>query len=190
MTLTEVKSDRTEGLEAKIDRLTEQVSVLTAEAEERARQRELLSGLVEDVVPLGPDALALVTDRLAEAEQRGYFAFARAGAGMADRVITSFDEDDLEQLGDNIVTILQTVKEITQPEMLALLSHMVEAVQSQQRYVEAEPDRAPSLWDLAKQVRDPDVRRGLARAIGTLRAVSVETGPEPPSQSTHPEGER
>lgn len=142
------------------------------------------ASFVDDVAPLGTDALALVTDRLADAEQRGYFAFASAGAGVVDRIVTDFGEDDLVQLGENIVAILETIKEITQPEMLELLSHMVDAINQQQRRVELESDEAPSLFSLARQIRDPDVRRGMARALSTLRAVSVETGPE--STTDHP----
>ena len=145
---------------------------------------------IDDVAPLGTDALALLTDRLADAEQRGYFAFASAGAGVVDRIVTDFGEDDLVQLGDNVVTILETVKEITQPEMLGLLGHMIDAISQQQQRVESETDEVPSLWSLARQVRDPDVRRGMARALGTLRAVSVETGPETTTElHSHPQGE-
>ena len=46
----------------------------------------------------------------------------------------------------------------------------------------SEPAEAPSLWSLLRQVRDPDVRRGMGRALHTLRAVSAETGP---NQSDH-----
>jgi uncharacterized protein YjgD (DUF1641 family) len=248
--------DATERLEAKLDRLTEQVAVLTADAELRRAQRESfddlradltrisagamdvatrelealgetadledtvrllrrlvetapaleralvgleqISALADDLAPLAPEMMALLTERLAQAEERGYFSFIRAGAGVADRIVTGFDEDDLEQLGENVVTILETIKEITQPEMLTLLGHMVEAIRAQQDRVEHEhPGDAPSLWVLARQVRDPDVRRGIARALGTLRAVSVETGPEqtsPPQTSpghrADPEGDR
>lgn len=247
--------DRTQALEAKIDLLTEQMAVLTAEAEQRRRQREAFTDLTEDlsrvsgeamamatneleqltatadlqdtvrlvrrlievaptldrtlatldqvaalmddVVPLGTDAMALATERLADAERRGYFAFARAGMGVVDNVVTNFEEDDLVQLGDNVVTILGAVKEITQPEMLALLTHMVEAVRRQQERIDAEPEEAPSLWALARAVGDPDVRRGIGRALGTLRSVSLETGPESagasadrPANPTSPQGEQ
>ena len=136
-----------------------------------------VSELVEDAAPLGTDALGVVVDRLAEAERKGYFAFARAGAGIVDRVVTNFDEADLEQLGDNTVAILEAVREITQPEMLSFLGRMVEAVRVEQRAVESETAEPPSLWSLARQIRDPEVRRGMARALHTLRSVSAETTP-------------
>lgn len=177
MTVTDAPLDQMAVLEAKIDRLTEQVAFLAADAAERGKQRSMLSELTGDVAGIAPDAMERIVALLAVAEQKGYFTFATAAAGVADRVVSNFDEHDVEQLGDNVVTILQTVREITQPEMLTLLGRMVGAVKAEQAAVDAEPEDAPSLFALMRQLRDPAVRRGMARALHTLRAVSVETGP-------------
>jgi uncharacterized protein YjgD (DUF1641 family) len=144
-----------------------------------------LGEFVDDAAPLGADVMALLTRRLANAEEKGYVDFARAGARVADRVVTSFDADDLDRLGDNIVEILVAVREITQPELLTILGRMIEAVRAEQRAVAAEPPEPPSLWALALQARDPDVRRGMGRALETLRAVSRETGPDGADAPTH-----
>lgn len=225
----------TSQLEAKIDRLTEQMAILTADAEHRRRQREsfedltgdlsrvshdamalatreletlsqtvdvadlvgllrhlaeaaptldrLVVGLlaaaelVDDAAPLGTDLMSTVTERLAEVDRKGYFTFATAAVGVVDRVVTNFDERDVELLGDNVVAILEVLREVTQPEMLVFLRRMLDAVQHEQAAVEAEAASPPSLWSLVRQLRDPDVRRGMNRALHTLRSVSVETGP-------------
>jgi uncharacterized protein YjgD (DUF1641 family) len=172
MTVTEAPVDRLDALEAKID-------LLIADAEHRRGQRELFESLVGDAAPLGPDVMAAVTERLTDAEQKGYFAMAGAAAGVVDRVVTNFDEHDVELLGDNVVAMLEALREVTQPEMLAFLGRMLDAVQAEQAAVELESTEPPSLWSLARQVRDPEIRRGMARALHTLRAVSAETGPNP-----------
>ena len=242
MTVTEVTVDRLDVLEAKIDAMTEQMAVLSTEAELRARKREAfddltgdlarvsegamvvatreleslsdtvdladtvrllrrlaeiaptldraLAGLgqlaefVDDAAPLATDVMALATDRLGDAERKGYFALAGAAAGVADRVVTSFDQDDLDRFGENVVAMLETVREITQPEMLSFLGRMIGALRAEQTAVELESTDAPSLFALARQVRDPDVRRGMARALHTLREVSAQTGPHGSLQST------
>ncbi len=173
MTVTELPVDRLSILEAKIDALTDHVAVLAVDADRRARQRAVLDELTGDVNTFSGDAMAKVTELMTEAERRGYFDFARAGAGVVDRVVTNFDEDDVEQLGDNIVAILEAVREITQPEILTLLGRMVEAVRTEQEHIAHEDDEPPSLFALARQLRDPDVRRGMGRALHTLRAVSA-----------------
>jgi uncharacterized protein YjgD (DUF1641 family) len=133
---------------------------------------------LDDVSGLSDQAFIKLLRLLEEYEERGYFRFAKAGLGVVDRVVTNFTEEDVEALGDNVVLILETVKEMTQPEIMAVLYRMIEAVQRQQDAFEAEPEQAPSMWALARQLRDPEVRRGMARALNTLKAVSdVETGP-------------
>lgn len=136
------------------------------------------AAFVDDAAPLGTDAMALLVDRLADAERAGYFTFARSAAKVADRVVATYDADDVEQLGDNVVIILDMIRQVTQPELLALLGRMIEAVRLEQASIESEDAAAPSFWALARELRDPDVRRGMARALHTLRAVSARTGPE------------
>ncbi len=165
----DVQADRLDVIEAKLDRLTDQLSVLT--------NLGMVSELVADVTQLGPDVMASAVDLLDEADRKGYFRFAGAAVGVADRVVTNFDEHDVELLGDNVVAMLEALREVTQPEMLAFLSRMIDAVHSQQEAVDDESADPPSLWALARQVRDPDVRRGMGRALNTLRSVAVETGP-------------
>lgn len=139
---------------------------------------EMFSELFEDMMPLTEHAMDVATDRLVNLDQKGYFTFAKSGLHVLDRVVTSFSEDDVEALGDNVVLILETVKEMTQPEIMAVLYRMIEAVQRQQRHIEEEPAEPPSLFKLARQMTDPEIRKGLGRALNTLRAVSeVETGP-------------
>lgn len=139
---------------------------------------ESFSELFADMMPLTEHAVDVATDRLVNLDQKGYFNFAKAGIHVVDRVITGFSEEDVEALGDNVVLILETVKEMTQPEIMAVLYRMIEAVQRQQRQLEAEPDEPPSLFSLVRRMRDPEIRKGIARALNTLGAVSdVDTGP-------------
>lgn len=124
-----------------------------------------LAELAETVSELSGPALGMVTDRLAVADEKGYFAFARAGAGIADRVVTSFTEEDVQALGENIVLILNTVKEMTQPEVMGMLRRTIHTVQ------EEETGEPPSMLALVKEMRDPQVRRGLARMLAALRSM-------------------
>ena len=133
---------------------------------------------LDDVGGLGDEAFITALRTLETFEQRGYFTFAKAGLNVVDRVVTTYGEDDILALGDNVVTILDTVKEITQPDMLALLARMIDALQAQQHVIEEEPAEPPSLFALLKKMRDPDVRRGINRALVTLGSVTAETGPQ------------
>lgn len=133
---------------------------------------ETFAELGHDVMPLTSQVMDLATARLAEADEKGYFTFAKSGLRIVDQVVTNFTDDDVQALGDNVVLILDTVKELTQPEIMAVLHRMIEAVQHQQEQMALEPEEAPSFFQLAKRLRDPDIRTGLGRALNTLSAVS------------------
>lgn len=133
---------------------------------------EMFAELGTDAAPLTSQMMDLATARLAEADERGYFGFTRTGLRVVDQVVTHYTEADVQALGDNIVLILDTVKELTQPEIMGVLHHMIEAVQRQQEQMAAEPAEAPGLFRIALRMRDPEIRKGLNRALNTLSAVS------------------
>ena len=134
------------------------------------RQLESLSALGEEIVPLGAPAMATLTSTFQELEDKGYFAFAKGGAEIVDKVVTSFTEDDIDALGDNVVLILNTVKEMTQPEVMTLLQRTALTAQD----VDDEFAEAPSTFALLKQMRDPQTRRGLGRVMTMLRTIGAE----------------
>ena len=136
----------------------------------------LESGLdfVHDAAPLTKDMMTEATAVLSEMERKGYFGFVRQGAYVMDQVVTSFGEEDVKQLGDNVVLILNTVKSLTQPEMLNLVNGLMAGFHA----AEAEADAGrldTGLLGLMRQMRDPEVRRGLAITLETLKRVSQQT---------------
>ena len=103
--------------------------------------------------------------RLDDLERRGYFGFARGGTEVLDRVVTSFADDDIEQLGDNIVLILNTIKEMTQPEIMRMLQRTAQEVR------DAEVEEI-GLFRLMWRMRNPAVRRGLSRVLKVLESLA------------------
>jgi uncharacterized protein YjgD (DUF1641 family) len=146
-------------------------------------QLDSLSELTSEVTSLAGAGVAKVSDSLAEAERKGYFAFARHGAEMVDEIVTSFSEEDVTALRDNVVLILNTVKELTQPEVMTLLNRTGVSLQSVQEDAGVEP---PSVFALLRQMRDPQVRRGLGRTLALLRTVGEDAPALPASTSTTP----
>lgn len=134
-------------------------------------QLESMSELGSEATRLSGAAVAKVSDVLAEAEQKGYFTFARGGAAIADKVVTSFTEDDVDALGDNVVLILNTLKEMTQPEIMTMLRRTMLTVQE----VEETHVDPPSMFALLKSMRDPQTRRGLAKVLSMLHTVGEES---------------
>lgn len=137
----------------------------TRNLEQILDQVESLSELWQEVSPLSRDAFLSAMMQLNEMEQKGYFTFLSGGMEMLDRVVTSFTAEDVRQLGENIVLILQTVKEMTQPEVMRMLRHTAHVVKDE------EPVDT-SLLSIVRQLNDPAVRRGLAKTLQVLKSVA------------------
>jgi len=129
-------------------------------------QLESLMDLLQTVGPLSDQAFGKVVDILQQAEHKGYFAFARGGMKIADNIVTSFTEADVEALGDNVVLILNVVKEMTQPQIMGFVKSIVATIE-----VETAKPVDASLLALLRQMNDPAVRRGLALTLRVLRVV-------------------
>ena len=139
--------------------------------EKLVAQLDSLQDLAQTVVPLGSGAMETLTGTLETLDEKGYGAFARGGAAIADKVVTSFTEDDVKALGDNVVLILNTLKEMTQPEIMTMLRRTMLTVQE----VEETHVDPPSMFALVKSMRDPQTRRGLAKVLSMLHTVGEES---------------
>ena len=133
-------------------------------------QLESLMDLVQTVGPLTDSAFEKATDLLQTAEHKGYFGFAKGGMQIMDNVVTSFSEEDVKHLGDNVVLILNVVKDMTQPEIMGLVRSIVSDVE-----VEVVKPVNTSLPALLGQMRDPNVRRGLAMTMRVLSVVGAQS---------------
>jgi uncharacterized protein YjgD (DUF1641 family) len=126
---------------------------------------EAVMGLAEEAGLIGKQVFANAVDELDRLEQHGFFAFAREGWRIVDRIVTEFSEEDVRALGDNIVTILSTVRRMTQPEVLQMANQAMSAL-------EPTDDVKISTLELVRELSDPKVRIGLARMLQMLKVLA------------------
>ncbi|MDH3308020.1 MAG: DUF1641 domain-containing protein [Acidimicrobiia bacterium] len=157
------------SLEDRLERLTDQVQFLVADAQRKNRELQMWRDLGRTVAPMAHEPMDVLVEKLSMLEERGYFEFAKGGLDVIDRIVTAYGEDDIKALGDNVELIFDTIKEMTQPQVMSLLGSTVRKLQ------EEEAGDTPSLFSILKEMRDPQVRRGLARVLNTLRSVG-DTG--------------
>ena len=136
-------------------------------------QLDSLTDMLDVARPMMRESMDKVTALLGELESKGYFTFAQGGMRMMENVVTSFNEDDVNRLGDNIVLILNTVKDMTQPEIMNFLRNTL-LVASR----EVEKPVGTSYLDLYRQMQDPAVRRGLALTMRVLKVVGDQAVPD------------
>ncbi len=128
-------------------------------------QLESIMGLAEEMNRLMRPMFNTAVEELDRLEREGYFTFAREGWGIIERIVTEFTEEDVRALADNVVFILNTVRNMTQPEIMALANQSVEALR------EAPADENASLLTMLREMRDPKVRKGLSRMLNLLKAL-------------------
>jgi len=161
----------TTGTADRLDRIEASLGLLLEHAERRDAELEPLRDLAAEVGVLSGPAMDALTGGIQQLDQRGYLGFARSGGRVVERIVASFDEDDVEALGENVVLMLETLRDLTQPEILQLLRQTAGSVSHPDTPSGGPP---PSTLALLRQLRDPDVRRGLGRMLELLRSLGVD----------------
>jgi len=132
---------------------------------------ESASDFMKDVTPIlhqvGLDGIKLMH----EFEQKGYFDFMREAMRIMDNIVTHFSKEDVRLLADNIVTILETVKSLTQPEMLKAINNGIVVYRS----IEIDKVEEISLWKAMKEMNSKEMRKGLGFMITFLKNIARET---------------
>ncbi|MCB2203834.1 DUF1641 domain-containing protein [bacterium] len=131
-------------------------------------QLESVKGFVEDFAPVSRQLSIDLMRRLHEMDQKGYFEFLRELSRMTDTVVTSFSAEDVKQLGDNIVTILNTIKSLTQPDMLQAVNNALVVYKK----LDITIDEKVSLTTLVREINSPEVKRGIAFMLEFLKNLA------------------
>lgn len=111
-----------------------------------------------------------MTLKLHDLDRKGAVEFVVEGARMAEIAATSFTAEDVRLLGENIVTILRTVRSLTQPEVMQIADRVAGALHD----AETRKAAAERRGGLFRALRDPDVRRGMTVMISVLRELGHE----------------
>jgi TusE/DsrC/DsvC family sulfur relay protein len=146
------------ALSAKLDR------VLLA-LEGINRRQAMIDDLVNEMMPVAKLAMGVANDRLQAFDEKGWFAFIRELVAVVDRIVETYGAAGVRDLGDNVVDILDTVKNLTQADILATANVAAETVHGAG---EIEPK---GVLGILKATNDEDVRRGLGVALELLRRV-------------------
>ncbi len=135
-------------------------------------QLESLADLLNTVGPLADDAFGKAVDLMTVLEAKGYFGFARGGTKVIDGLVTSFSEQELVQLGETLPRAMSLVKEMAQLGVIDFAERTI---------VDAKTELAKpvdvSYLGLIRQLRNPQVRRGLALTLSLLQVAGAQAAP-------------
>lgn len=132
---------------------------------------ESITDLLKDAGPMVTEAGIDFTNKLHEFEQKGYFEFFKELTAIMDNIVTSYSPEEVRALADNVVTILDTVKNLTQPDMLNAINNAVSIFKN----LDTESIPEYSLWKAFREMNTPEMKRGLGFIMTFLKNLSKES---------------
>jgi len=133
-------------------------------------QVENVKGFLDDFTPISRELMIDGMNKLDEFDRKGYFEFIKELLKGMDNIVSSFSIDDVKRLSDNIVTIVSTVKNLTQPDMLQTINNALAVYKN----LDIEIAEKVTLMSLVKEFNTPEVKRGLAFAMLFLRNLAQQ----------------
>ena len=131
-------------------------------------QMESAEDLFADLQPLGKQVFDQLLNTLNELDQKGYFEFFRESLKIVDTVVTSFSTEDVRLLRENIASILLTVKNMTQPEMLSTIDNALGFF----RKMDITVEKDISYFQIMKELRNPEVKQGIIFMLEFLKNMA------------------
>jgi uncharacterized protein YjgD (DUF1641 family) len=127
--------------------------------------------LIKDLSPVIRQIGLDLINILHNLEEKGYFIFLRELLNILDKVITHFTIDDLKALADNIVTILETIKNLTQPDMLKAVNNALAIYKN----IDTENMKEISMFKALRMMNSKDGKRALGFIMTFLINVAKNT---------------
>jgi len=109
-------------------------------------------------------------NKLDEFDRKGYFQFIKELSKVMDNVVVSFSPEDVKHLAENAVTILNTVKNLTQPDMLKAVNNAVAVYKN----LDVDVSEKISFFSLIKELNKPEVKKGLAFGLKFLENLGKQ----------------
>ena len=129
---------------------------------------ESVVDFIEDARPIGQSIFHDTLCRLDGLDRRGYFDFFAELVCILDNVVQHFSVKDLELLADNVVTILETIKDLTQPDMLKAINNAVQVY----RHVDLDHVKDISVFGALREMNSPEVKRGIGFLITFIKNIA------------------
>ena len=133
-------------------------------------QFENVKDFINDFSPISRELFFDFMNKLDEFDRKGYFQFMKEFGRVMDNVVVSFSVKDVKHLSENVVTILNTVKNLTQPEMLNAVNNALKVYKN----LDVDVSEKVSVFTLVKELNKPEVKKGLAFGLKFLENLGKQ----------------
>ncbi len=131
---------------------------------------ESINDFLKDATPIARQVGLDTIQKMNELDQKGYIDFFKELSKVLENIVSHFSVEDVRDLSNNVVTILETVKEMTQPDMLSAMDNAVNVFKN----LDTKDIPEYSLWKAMKEMRSPEMKKGLGFIITFLKNLAKE----------------
>lgn len=119
---------------------------------------ENITDLLKDAGPIVKQIGIDAVDKFNEIDQKGYFGVIKQISIALDNIMAKYSREDLSNLSENITLAADTLVSIADPAVIKKANNAITALKS------AEPEKIEnySLWKMMKDMRSPEMKKGLA----------------------------
>ncbi len=130
--------------------------------------------LVKDLEPIANEVIIDATKQLHEFEKKGYFEFIKEFGRIIDNIVTHYGAEDARMLADNVVAMLDVVKNLTQPDMLKSIDNAVRV------FASLEMDNIPeySIFKVIREMNKPEMKKSIGFVMMFLKNMSQDLNNE------------
>jgi len=132
---------------------------------------ESINDFIKDASPIFNGVIIDFSKKLNEFDQKGYFEFFGEAGNIIDNIIAHYRPEDVRELSENVVTILETVRSATQPEMMTALNNGLKI------YGSMEMENVPeySIFKVMREMNKPEMKRALGFFVTFMKNMATET---------------
>lgn len=132
---------------------------------------ESINDFIKDASPIFNEVIIDFTKKMQEFDEKGYFEFFAEAGKIFDNIITHYKPEDVRDLADNIVTIMETVRSATQPEMMTAINNGLKV------YGSMEMENVPeySIFKVMREMNKPEMKRALGFFVTFMKNMAAET---------------
>jgi len=123
---------------------------------------------MKDTEPLLKQAVPQMINYLDDLEQRGVLRIIQAMMGVRAKVAAAYTPEDIDQIGDGMVSLLGLGKKLTDPKLLTFLEKAVEIPAA----VDLSASKKVGPWGLVSASSNDEVKEGLGVLIELTKALS------------------
>jgi uncharacterized protein YjgD (DUF1641 family) len=132
---------------------------------------ESMNDLMKDAGPIFNEVIIDFTKKLNDLDQKGYFEFFNEAGNIFDNIVSHYSPEDVRELSNNIVTIVETVRTVTQPEMMTAISNGIKIYKS----IETENIPEYSIIKVFREMNKPEMKRALGFFVTFMKNMAAET---------------